>query len=167
MKTIWLLVFAVVAVMMIAPCLEAQTSQGRILGTVTDSSGAVVAKAKVTITNTATGIARTIATTAAGEYAAPNLEPGAYEVVVEAAGFTKARHTAVTLEVARDVRVDIKLVPGAVTEIMLVTGEVPIVDTTSDVLGSTFSNEAINEPGFQQHQSRGQRNSKVGLSPFR
>ena len=56
--------------------LLAQTSEGRILGTVVDPSGAVVAHAKVTITNTATGAARTIATTAAGEYTAPGLEPG-------------------------------------------------------------------------------------------
>ncbi len=123
----------------------AQTSEGRILGTVLDPSGAVVPQAKVTITNTATGTARRIATTAAGEYAAPNLEPGSYVVVVEAPGFEKARHTAVTLEVAKDVRVDFKLVPGAVSETMMVTGEAPMVDTTSDVLGGTFSNEAINE----------------------
>ncbi len=125
--------------------LVAQTSQGRILGTVIDPSGAVVPKARVTVTNTATGIARSITTTAAGEYAAPNLEPGSYVVLVEAPGFEKAQHTAVTLEVAKDVRIDFKLAPGAVTETMLVTGEAPIVDTTSDVLGGTFSNEAINE----------------------
>jgi Carboxypeptidase regulatory-like domain/TonB dependent receptor len=123
----------------------AQTSQGRILGTVTDASGAVVANAKVTITNTATGTSRIIATTAAGEYAAPNLEPGSYVVVVEAPGFQKAKHTAITLEVAQDIRVDLKLVPGAVSETMIVTGDAPIVDTISDVLGTTFSNKAINE----------------------
>src|ERR1035441_4656414 len=125
--------------------LMAQTSEGRILGSVVDPSGAVVAHAKVTITNTATGAARSITTTAAGEYTAPNLEPGPYVVVVEAPGFQKAQHTAVTLEVAKDVRIDFKLVTGAITETMTVSGEAPMVDTTSDVLGGTFSNEAINE----------------------
>lgn len=122
-----------------------QTYQGRILGTVRDSSGAVLAGARVTITNTATGTARTIVTTGAGEYVAPDLEPGPYVVSVEAAGFEKAQHSALTLEVAKDVRADFTLVPGAVSETVVVTGEAPLVDTTSDVLGGTFSNEAINE----------------------
>ena len=125
--------------------LVAQTSEGKILGTVQDPSGAVVVHAKVTITNTATGAARSIATTEAGEYAAPDLEPGPYVVVVEAPGFQKAQHSAVTLEVAKDVRIDFKLVAGAMSETMTISGEAPMVDTTSDVLGGTFSNEAINE----------------------
>ncbi len=132
-------------VLICAAGLSAQTSQGRILGTVTDASGAVVINAKVMITNPATGTVRNIATSAAGEYAAPNLEPGSYVVAVTATGFEKAQHTAVRLEVAKDVRVDFKLVPGAITETMVVTGEAPMVDTTSDVLGVTFSNQAINE----------------------
>jgi outer membrane receptor protein involved in Fe transport len=145
MKPIRLVALVVVIFSGLAVSVRGQTSQGRILGTVFDQSGAVVAKAKVTITNTATGVVRTITTTAAGDYTAPNLEPGSYTVEVESAGFTKARHTAVTLEVAREVRVDFRLVPGAISETMVVTGEAPIVDTTSDVLGGTFSNEAINE----------------------
>ncbi|MBZ5665578.1 MAG: TonB-dependent receptor, partial [Acidobacteriia bacterium] len=139
--------YVMVALLVVAcsAAVPAQTSQGRILGTVIDASGAVVANAKVTITNTATGMVRTIATTAAGEYAAPNLEPGPYVVVVESPGFQKAQHAVVTLEVAKDIRVDFKLVPGAITETMVVTGEAPLVDTTSNVLGGTFSNQAINE----------------------
>jgi hypothetical protein len=129
--------------------LAAQSSQGRILGTVTDASGAVITNAKVSITNTGTATARDILTTAAGEYVAPNLEPGSYVVVVQASGFETARHTAVTLEVAKDVRVDFKLTPGAVSETMIVSGEAPMVDTTSDVLGGTFSNQAINELPLQ------------------
>src|ERR1035441_6625703 len=125
--------------------LMAQTSEGRILGSVVDPSGAVVGSAKVTITNTATGTSRTITTTAAGDYAAPNLEPGSYVVTVESPGFQKAQHTAIKLEVAKDVRVDFKLTPGAISETMTVSGEAPMVDTTSDVLGGTFSNQAINE----------------------
>ena len=136
-------------VLVCAATAVAQTSQGRILGTVTDASGAVVANAQITITNTATGIARTIATTAAGEYLAPDLEPGPYSVEAVAGGFQKARHTVVTLEVAKDIRVDFKLIPGAVTETVIVSGEAPMVDTTSDVLGGTFSNQAINELPLQ------------------
>lgn len=125
--------------------LMAQTSEGRILGTVVDPSGAVVSGATVIITNTGTAIARRLNTTATGEYAAPNLEAGSYAVVVEATGFQKAQHTAVKLEVAKDILIDFQLTPGSISETMVVTGEAPMVDTTSDVLGGTFSNDAINE----------------------
>jgi hypothetical protein len=145
MKSCRIFTLVILVLLVTQLCLMAQTSEGRILGTVVDQSGAVVGKAKVTITNTATGTIRTIATTAAGDYAAPNLEPGSYVVTVQVSGFQKAQHTAVTLEVAKDVRVDFKLTPGAVNETVMVSGEAPIVDTTSDVLGGTFSNEAINE----------------------
>src|SRR5579862_8176866 len=94
----------------------AQTYQGRILGSVTDSSGAVVGGAKVTITNTATGVSRVLTANGAGDYNAPNLEPGPYTVTAEAPSFKKAQRLGLQLEVAKDVRVDLKLVPGAVNE---------------------------------------------------
>lgn len=64
--------------------LSAQTYQGRILGTITDSSGAVVADAKVTLRDTATNVSRSLVTNHAGEYVAPDLEPGTYSVSAEA-----------------------------------------------------------------------------------
>ena len=149
MKSIHALALVILILVTLNLCSIAQTSQGRILGTVVDSTGAVVSDAKVTITNTATSVNRTIATTAAGEYIAPNLGPGSYVVVVVAPGFQKAQHSAVTLEVAKDLRVDFKLVPGAVGETVIVSEEAPMVDTTSDVLGGTFSNQAINELPLQ------------------
>ena len=117
MKTIRLLTFAVAAVLVVTISLSGQTYQGRILGLVADSSGAVVTGAKVTITNTATGISRSLTTTAAGDYNAPNLEPGPYVVTVEAPGFKKIQRTDLQLEVAKDIRVDFTLNPGAITEI--------------------------------------------------
>ncbi len=125
--------------------LSAQSSQGRILGTVTDQSGAVVSEAKVTVKNTATGVSRTLTTTGVGDYSAPNLDPGPYVVSAEASGFKKEERVGLRLEVAQDVRVDLRLSAGATDETVTVSGEAPIVDTTSDVLGGTFSNKAINE----------------------
>ncbi|HTR25412.1 MAG TPA: TonB-dependent receptor [Terriglobales bacterium] len=145
MKAIRAFVLAVLLVFLSASLLMAQTYQGRILGLVTDQSGAVVGGAKVTITNTATGISRTLATTAAGEYNAPNLEPGPYMVTAEAPGFKKVERTALRLEVAKDIRVDFTLSPGAISEVVTVSEEAPVVNTTNDVLGGTFSNKAINE----------------------
>ena len=135
----------VVMVMTLGSLLAAQTYQGRILGSVTDPSGAVIGGATVTITNTATGIVRTLTTNASGDYFAPNLEPGPYTVSAQAASFKKAQRTGLRLEVAKDIRADFSLQPGAVNETVEVSEEAPVVETTNDVLGGTFSNKAINE----------------------
>ncbi|MFZ3339877.1 MAG: TonB-dependent receptor [Terriglobales bacterium] len=151
MKTVRLLVYAVMVVVVLSagPFLIAQTSQGRILGTVTDASGAVVSGAAVTVTNVATGVSRSVASSTAGEYVVPELEAGPYSVKVQSKGFATTERTGIRLEVAKDVRVDVQLKPGVETEVMTVNGEAPIIDTTSDVLGETFSNEAINELPLQ------------------
>jgi hypothetical protein len=125
--------------------LVAQTSQGRILGTVVDPSGAVVANAGVTITNMGTGVSRTVVTTSAGDYTAPNLDPGTYTISVESKGFKKTVSTPILLEVSREVRVDLKLQPGMVTETMMVTAEAESVDTTNATLNGVLSNKAISE----------------------
>src|ERR1035438_2745405 len=123
----------------------AQTSEGRILGTVVDPSGAVVPQVKLTITNTATGTSRTVTTTSAGDYTVPNLDPGSYLISAEATGFKKTLSTPILLEVSREVRVDLKLQPGAATETMTVTAEGSLVDTTDTTLNGVLSNKAVNE----------------------
>jgi len=129
--------------------LSAQTSEGRILGTVTDTSGAVVASARITVTNTATNVGRFLETNHSGEYVAPALDPGTYMVAAEAAGFMKAVSTSVLLEVSREVRVDLKLKPGAITETMEVTAEGALADTSDTTLNGVLSNRAINEMPLQ------------------
>jgi len=125
--------------------LSSQTSEGRILGVVSDQSGAVMARVQVTVTNTATNITRQLVTTNAGEYVASNLEPGTYRVSAEAKGFKKVISTEVLLEVSRDVRIDLKLPPGAVNETVEVTAEGALVDTTDATLNGVLSNKAIIE----------------------
>ena len=88
-----------------------QTYQGKIVGTVLDPSNAVVPKTKITITNVATNTSRNLVTNNAGEYVAPDLEPGTYTVAAESSGFKKVQNNAVVVEVGRDVRVDFKLQP--------------------------------------------------------
>jgi hypothetical protein len=126
-----------------------QTYRGRILGLITDPSGAVVAGAKVIITNTGTGITRNLVTNGAGEYVAPDLDPGKYTVTVESAGFKKEQSSAVTLEVARDIRVNLQLQPGATTEIVDVTAQETLVDTTDSTLNGVLQNKAINDLPLQ------------------
>ena len=76
MKSFRLLAVASAIFCLALPSLYSQTSEGRILGTVFDQTGAVIAGAKVTVTNTATNVSRQLTTTSAGDYVAPNLGPG-------------------------------------------------------------------------------------------
>jgi hypothetical protein len=129
--------------------LSAQTYQGRILGTVTDSSGAVVADAKITVTNMATNTSRTLVTNHAGEYVAPDLDPGTYAVLAEAPGFKKTESRSVILEVSRDVQVNLQLRPGAVSETVEVTEQQTLADTSDSTLNGVLENKAINELPLQ------------------
>src|SRR6266853_4874341 len=122
-----------------------QSQEGRILGTVTDQSGGLVKGAQVTITNTDTGVVRTLETNEAGDFVAPGLPPGPYKVVVEATGFKKIERGGIRLEVAKDIRLDLTMQPGSVSETVTVTEQIPLVETTSDTLGGTFANKSIND----------------------
>jgi Carboxypeptidase regulatory-like domain/TonB dependent receptor-like, beta-barrel len=118
--------------------LAAQTFRGTILGTVSDSTGAVLAGAKVSVRNTATGLERTTQTTADGSYAIPELPIGNYKVTVSQQGF-QTWITRVDVSVASERRVDAQLKLGAVNEQVEVSAEeLPQVETTTDTLGGTL-----------------------------
>jgi Carboxypeptidase regulatory-like domain len=143
----------IVVLLLVIFCFSAmlfsQTQQGRIVGRVTDSSGAIVPGAKVTITETGTGLSRELQTNAAGDYFAPNLNPGLYSIVIELSGFQKMQRNNIRLEVATNLQIDFSLKPGAVSESIEVTGEQTLVDTVTDTLGGTLTNRAINELPLQ------------------
>ncbi len=122
-----------------------QTYTGRILGSVHDKSGGAVVGVTVTITDVERGVKRTLATDASGEYVAPDLSPGVYTVRAEFKGFKSVERQGLRLEVAQDVVVDLELQPGDAAETITVTGEVPLLNTTSAALGGTLSNEEIND----------------------
>lgn len=136
---LWFVVFGCVGM------LCAQTYQGRILGTVTDASGAVVVGAKVSVSNTSTNVSRVLITNRAGEYVAPDLDPGTYTVTAEAPGFKKVEIQSVVLEVSRDVQVNLQLQPGAVSETIDVTGQETMADISDSTLNGVLQNKAINE----------------------
>jgi hypothetical protein len=137
-----LLVFALG--LMSLPAL-AQSTTGRMLGSITDQSGASVAGATVVVTDTQRGTSRTLTTDASGDYVAADLIPGTYKIRVEAKGFKSEERPNVAIEVATDVRADFTLQPGNVSEIVTVTEDVPLINTTSATLGGTLSNKEIND----------------------
>jgi len=143
--------FAVLLVFGISLCtasLFAQTYLGSINGIVTDSSGAILPNATVTVTNVGKGIAHTYKANESGEYVAPSLEPGRYTVKAEAPQF-RVMTRDVQLEVARTLRIDFRMVPGTINEEVSVSGEAPLINTSNAVLESTFTNNQIVELPLQ------------------
>ena len=121
------------------PVASSQTFRGTILGTVTDSSGAAVPGATVTIRNVDTGLTRTLATTDNGDYSAPELPLGTYTVSVEKTGFKVGIVTGVKVDVQSERRADVVLQPGDITQRVEVVGEeLPMVESTSDTLGNVI-----------------------------
>jgi Carboxypeptidase regulatory-like domain/TonB dependent receptor len=122
-----------------------QSYTGRILGSVHDKSDAVIVGAKVGITDVQRNLTRSLVTDQAGEFVAPDLLPGMYKLRAEAKGFKTYERLNIQIEVASDVRVDILLQPGDAAETVVVTEQVPLLNTTSATLGGTLSNEEIND----------------------
>jgi len=122
-----------------------QSPTGRILGSVSDQSGAAMAGASVTVTDVERGNSRTLTTDDSGSYTAPDLSPGTYKVRVEAKGFKTSDRTGILLEVGQDARVDVTLQTGQVSETVVVNEDVPLLNTTTSTLGGTLSNKEIND----------------------
>lgn len=126
--------------------LFAQTFRGTVLGTVTDSQGAVVPGAKVTVKNVNTGLERTTQTSPDGSYAIPELPIGTYTITVNQSGFQTSVTTSVAVDVAGERRVDVALKPGQVSETVQVSGEsLPVVETTNDTLGGVLTQQDVKD----------------------
>ena len=132
-----------IAMSLLTGSLAAQAVTGTLLGTITDTSGAVMPGASVTLKNVNTGLTRTLVTDAAGEYTAPSLPTGKYTVVAELSGFKTTTVGNVDLGVDQRVRINVKLEVGAIEESVTVTGSSPLVQIASSELGTTVTEEQI------------------------
>ena len=140
----WAIVASLLAVILfLALPASGQAPVGTILGTVKDASGAVVAGATVTIKNTDTGDTRTLTTGSDGAYRANAMPIGNYEVRVEQAGFQTQVRSGLTLHVTEEIVVNADLKVGTTSQEVMVTGEAPLVNTTSSVLGGLVNNNKI------------------------
>src|SRR5256885_2067282 len=110
-----------------AACALAQSNSAVMVGTVTDSSAAAVAGAKVTVVNQGTNIGTTVTTKSEGQYTVTNLPPGSYRVTATADGFAEKSIRDITLSVNQTVRVDVTLEVGAVTTRTEVEATAPVV----------------------------------------
>jgi hypothetical protein len=139
-----ILLFAAVSVF-------AQGNTGAILGTVTDSSGAVVPAAKVVVSNLDTGVTSPTTTDDVGNYSLRFLQPGRYKVEAEAGGFKKAIRPDIVLDLAREFRVNFVLEAGGLTETITVSGGAALVETETGTISSTVeARQVVSLPLFDR-----------------
>jgi hypothetical protein len=121
----------------------AQIPTGTILGTIKDPSGGVLAAASVTVHNTETGQDRSTQTGEDGAYRFSALPVGHYDITAERSGFKTSTQRGVTLDVAQEVVTNFSLEVGAASQTVEVTGEAPVINTTSGTLGGLVNEEKI------------------------
>jgi len=123
--------------------LRAADVTATISGTVKDSTGAVVSKASVTLTNTGTNVSRTILTGMDGSYLFTLVPIGTYRLTVEQTGFRKYVRDGIVLNVNQNAKLDVALQIGAASQVVEVSGDVTQVDTLSATLGNVETERRI------------------------
>jgi len=122
-----------------------QVSGARITGTVTDSTGAIIVGAQVTIKNTADGFTRELVTNRSGFYSTPNLSPGLYTVAASAKGFKSEVRTGLTLTVSADIEVNLTLAVGSASQSVQVQSAAPTLETSNATLSGVVNGQTIRE----------------------
>ncbi|OLD28067.1 MAG: hypothetical protein AUJ04_02445 [Acidobacteria bacterium 13_1_40CM_3_55_6] len=122
---------------------NAQEGRGLIIGQVTDPQGAVVPNATVTAVREGTQQKYTAQTNSGGDFSIPYLQPGVYTVLVEAAGFKKALRTAVTVDVAGKVNLNIALDIGSISETVTIQAETALINTADASGGTVIDPERV------------------------
>ncbi|MGH9523025.1 MAG: TonB-dependent receptor domain-containing protein, partial [Terriglobales bacterium] len=124
---------------------HAQITTTTLLGTVTDNTGASIAGAQVTATNTDTNFSRTVKTDAEGTYRLDFLPVGNYKLEISFAGFRSYLQKGISLTVNENARVDAKLEVGGASEVVSVNEAPPLVDTASSTIGRTVLSMEITQ----------------------
>jgi outer membrane receptor protein involved in Fe transport len=135
----------VVLVFFLAVSALAQNTNGRIIGTVTDTQGAAVVGARVAVHNIGTNAHWNTVTDSAGSYQVLDLPIGMYSVTVEVAGFNKAVAAAQELTIGQSLRIDLHLKVGAITETVQVQSEAAQVETVNPTVGGTVTGAPIQD----------------------
>lgn len=133
----------VAAVLSLSIPLDAQGTGGRILGRISDPSGAVLSSTKVTATNDATGVTHDASSNDSGDYVFPELPVGTYSLTFDLTGFKKAIRHGITLDVNQVITLNMTMQLGAAQEVVDVTSEAPLVDTTSTQLGAVMDERQV------------------------
>jgi hypothetical protein len=144
MRSIFLMLSSMAMLSVLAATGKAQTS-GEITGLITDSSGAAVVGANVTVINKATSATRKITTNSEGLYTFPSLLPGIYELKVEQSGFKTAQLDNIRLEVQQTARLDVTMEVGQVSETVAITTNSALLNTENTTIGTVIENKIVTE----------------------
>jgi Carboxypeptidase regulatory-like domain len=144
-RSVQLVVSLAVCFVAFTVLLSAQSATTSLRGTVSDKSGAALANAKVTLSSSDRGYTRTTASGDAGGYEFLQLQPGTYRLTVEMPGFRKYEQKGVQLLVDTPATTNVKLDVGAITEVVEVTGEGALVNTTDASIGNAFDERQVKE----------------------
>src|SRR6266481_2427394 len=145
-----------VPVMLLLPFVistQAQSTGGRIRGTVTDPSGGAVSGAKLQLTNEANGTQRETDSGASGEYIFLEVPVGTYQIEVTQKGFKKYLRKGLVVNLNEVLSLDTPLLLGGSTETVEVTGAPPLVDTTSTQLGAVVNERAVSQLPLAQRDA--------------
>jgi hypothetical protein len=123
--------------------LQAQSTFGTMLGTVTDSSGSLVPHAKIEIVNEAESVSHSQLTDSQGNFEALNLKAGVYSVSAAANGFRSYKSTGIELQARQTLRINISLELGSVTETVEVQAAAPVVATDTSAVAASFHTEQV------------------------
>ena len=137
-----------------APDLRSQGLFGTISGTVTDSSGAVIPGAKVTVRNISTNVTITLSTNNVGAYSATSLNPGVYDVQADATGFKTATVKGVTLEVSANPKIDLALSVGRASQEVNVVATPSLLQAQQSNLGQTVNQQQLDQLPTQSGTGR-------------
>jgi hypothetical protein len=131
------------ALALLATALYGQTFTGTILGTATDSSGAILPGVKVTATEQATGVERTALTNETGYFEIALLPPGTYRVEAQFTGFKRISRANLKLDTSQKMEVPIAMEPGQVTETIEVKGDAPLLQTATSSVSQLINNKQV------------------------
>src|ERR1700732_86830 len=146
LRKLWLAFLVVIIVLALAPAPGwSQNVYGTIAGAVTDTSGAAVANATVTLTNLDTAQKRSIESDASGNYTFVNILPGRYKLEAEKTGFKKFVREPIVVQIESGLRVDIALPVGAQSETVEVPSEAPLLQSETQSLGQVVEQRSVTE----------------------
>ncbi len=125
--------------------LAAQTAQGRISGTISDSSGAVIPGAEVSAVNADTGLTTRATANEVGLYVLSFLQPGPYNISVSSEGFKRYERSRIVVETSQVLELNIEMELGAITETVTVTSQVPLLQTSDATVDQFIDQRAVND----------------------
>ncbi|MFY9908206.1 MAG: carboxypeptidase-like regulatory domain-containing protein, partial [Candidatus Sulfotelmatobacter sp.] len=144
-RVVWVLAVSVGLVLASTVSLYAQSTFGSVVGSVTDTSGAAITDAAVTLTNVGTSEKRTQQSGADGLFTFVNLFPGNYRIDVEKSGFKHFTRTDVVVQVQQSTRIDAAMQVGEVSQVVEVTSQTPLLQTESASLGQVVDQRKADE----------------------